>query len=359
MEGPYNILCVFENRHSNYQIDQFKRITHARSQSRMPKVTMKLTLANSNHASHISKFYRETHDDDFPHTEMFSENTVGRMIRDNDLAVIIASDASKILGCGVAFPSEWNQSFEIGSLSVQPSDRRVQVGRALFEALRRLGAKRYGVTYFRANSEMTFRRARKIGAKCWGYRILPNAQDADDAELLMGFFDHQKEAARIDPPDNDITRLPFAARIVETLHGETGVVPYPKNYPVGSPRGTGAPMDLGRIWPTFHAAGNFVTIESSTGPAPTDVIEAFVSKVRKKGVDDIRLFLPVNQVDAYFDLMELDFTATAYLPGWYLRANQRFDCLEMTAGAPPIPRNPDTFVERATKKISKDLTPLG
>lgn len=317
---------------------------------------MKLILADAKHAAHIAKFYRQTHDDDFAHHEMFSESAVARMLRDNELATIIASDGKDIIGCGIAFPADWNQSFEIGSLSVDASDRRVQVGRALFEALRRLGAKRYGVTFFRANSEMAFHRARKVGASCWGYRVLPNARTANDSELLMGFFEHNKAAARIHPPDNLITRLPFSTRIVDALVGEQNTVPYPKNYPVGSPRGTGAPMGLGRIWPTFHAESNFVTIESSTGPAPTEIIRSFVTKVRKKGVADVRLFLPVNQVQAYVDLLELGFVATAYLPGWYLRANQRFDCLEMAAGAPRLPRNPETFVERATKKIANDLS---
>ncbi len=316
---------------------------------------MKLTLAKEHHSPHIATFFRRTHDETFPHPEMFSEQSISRLLRENELSVLIASDGSDILGCGIGFPSDWNLSFEIGSLSVESAEGRGQVGRALFEGLRRLGGKRYGLTFFRANSEMGFKRARNVGASCWGYRILPNARSADDAELLMGFFEHHKESARIHPPDNVITRLPFASRIVDALVGEQNSVPYPKNYPVGAPRGTGAPMDLGRIWPTFHSESNFVSIESSTGPQPIDVIRSFVKKVRGKGVMDIRLFLPVNHVQAYVDLLELGFVSTAYLPGWYLKGNQRFDCLEMVAGAPRIPRNPDTFVERATKKINKDL----
>ena len=114
---------------------------------------MKLTLSRPEHATSIASFYKSLHDDSFPHPEMFEADNVSRLIEAEELAVVIASDGQRILGCGIGFPTSWNQSFEIGALSVTETDDRAAVGRALFEALRRLGARTYGVAYFRANTE--------------------------------------------------------------------------------------------------------------------------------------------------------------------------------------------------------------
>jgi hypothetical protein len=68
-------------------------------------------------------------------------------------------------------------------------------------------------------------------------------------------------------------------------------------------------------------------------------------------VTDVRLTLPVNQEQAFVDLQDSGFLATGYLPGWFLRGGSRFDCVEMQAGLPRIPRSPNTFMARAVKKI--------
>ena len=81
-----------------------------------------------------------------------------------------------------------------------------------------------------------------------------------------------------------------------------------------------------------------------------EIIREFVGKVRKKGVTDIRLALPVNHEDALEDLIDFGFQACAYLPGWYLRGPHRFDCLELAAGLPRIPRSPSTFMEPGDQK---------
>lgn len=316
---------------------------------------MKLTLARPEYAEHIAAFYSALHTDDFPHTEMFAAATVAQLLRDEEIAVIIATRGRDILGCALGFPQTWNNSLEIGSLSIEDVPEKGQVSKALFEALRRLGLKSYGLCFLRARTQNSFKRARDIGATCWGFRLPPGARSIDEAELLMGFVDEEAAGVRIRPPVNTITETPFARVINQATGGQVGDIPYPKNFPVGAPRGTGTPVISGRIWPTYHSRGNFITIESSAGPYPVEIILEFVKKVREKGVSDIRLTLPVNQEQAYVDLLEFGFDVTGYLPGWFLRGGSRFDCVEMQAGLPRVPRSPSTFVERAIRKISDDL----
>ena len=86
-----------------------------------------------------------------------------------------------------------------------------------------------------------------------------------------------------------------------------------------------------------------------------EIIREFVGKVRKKGVSDIRMALPVNHESALTELLGFGFQPCAYLPGWYLRGPHRFDCLEMVSGLPRIPRAADTFMQRAVKKIADGL----
>jgi len=316
---------------------------------------MKLTLAQPDHAEHIARFYQSIHGEEFPHPEMFEAATVAQLLRDEELAVVVASDAKRILGCGLGFPQTWNASLEIGALTVDDVEERNQIGKALFEALRRLGLKTYGVAFFRARTEASFRRARSTGATCWGFRPAPGARTVEDCELVMGLFEDDGDAVRVQPPDNAVTRLPFAQRIIASQAGHEGEIPYPKNFPVGAPRGTGTPVISGRIWPTYHSRGNFITIESSAGPYPVEIIREFVGKVRQKGVSDVRLALPVNQEAAFLDLVDFGFSPVAYLPGWFLRGAHRFDCIEMVAGLPRIPRDPSTFMERAVKKVADGL----
>lgn len=316
---------------------------------------MKLTLARPEHAEHVADFYEAIHGPDFPHQEMFSSQTVERLLRDDELAVVIASQSRRIIGCGIGFPQLWNQSLEIGTLSVDNVPQRGEVGKALFEALRRLGFKSYGLVYFRASTERTFKRARKIGATTWGFRPAPGSKDLSQAELLLGFFNPESNAPRVHPPDNLITRLPFASRIVDALPNADQHMAYPKTYPVGQPHGTGMPVISGRVWPTYHSKGNYVSIESSAGRYPIEIIREFASKVRKKGVSDIRLTLPVNQEQAFVDLLDFGFQPVAYMPGWYLRGSHRFDCVQLVAGLRSPSRNASTFMERAAIKIMDGL----
>lgn len=316
---------------------------------------MKLTLARPEHAEHVADFYQAIHGRDFPHQEMFSRQTVERLLRDGELAVVIASQDRRIIGCGIGFPQAWNQSLEIGTLSVDNIPQRGDVGKALFEAMRRLGFKSYGLVYFRASTERSFKRARKIGATTWGFRPAPGSRNLGESELLLGFFNPDAIAPRVQPPDNAISRLPFAARIVEALPNADQHLDYPNAYPVGEPRGTGMPVISGRVWPTYHSKGNYVSIESSAGRYPIEIIREFTSKVRQKGVADIRLTLPVNQEQAFVDLLDFGFKPVAYLPGWYLRGSHRFDCIQMVAGLPNAPRNPTSFMERAATKIMNGL----
>lgn len=318
---------------------------------------MKLTLARPEHAEHIARFYQSLHGDEFPHPEMFEAETVERLLRDEELALVLASDGRRLVGAALGFPQSWNQVLEIGALSVDELPDRAETAKALFEAMRRFGLKQCGIAYFRARSEAAYRRGVEIGATCWGYRPLPGARSVEEFELIMGFYDPSAMSIRATPPANKITALPFARRIVDSLESAAGEIPYPKQFPVGAPRGTGSPVISGRIWPTYHAAKNYVTIESSAGPFPMEIIREFVGKVRQKGVTDIRLALPVNHDDAFTELLDFGFQSVAYLPGWHLRGPHRFDCVEMVAGAPRIPRVRNTFMERAVGKLSDGLQP--
>jgi predicted N-acetyltransferase YhbS len=316
---------------------------------------MKLTLAKPEHAEHIARFYQSLHGEEFPHPEMFEARTVAQLVRDEELALVLATDGARVIGAAMGFPQSWNQVLEIGPLSVDEIPDRSDVAKALFEAMRRYGLKQFGVTFFRARSEAAFRRGREIGATCWGYRPSPGARNIEEFELLMGFYEEQNTVPRIAPPLNAITALPFCKRIIDSLEAQTSDVPYPKQYPVGAPRGTGSPVISGRIWPTYHSAKNYITIESSAGPFPTDIIREFVGKVRQKGVTDIRMSLPANHAEAYGDLLDFGFKPVAYLPGWHIRGPHRFDCVEMVAGAPRIPRQRESFMERAVGKVADGL----
>lgn len=315
---------------------------------------MKLTLGRPEHSERISGFYRQVHDESFPHRELFSAETVEKMIADEALAVVIATDHQSILGCGLAFVQTWNQSLEIGAISVAPIDNRASVGKALFEALRRLGTKRYGVVYYRAATESAFHRGRKMGASCWGYRPAPGESQISKSELIMGFPPAGKHP-RVEPPRNGITRMPFVSRlVVESEIAESGV-PYPKSFPVGCPQGTGAPVISGRVWPTYHSRGNYIQIENAAGAFPVEIITEFTRRVEKKKVHDVRLSLPANQEEPFYELLDFGFRPVAYLPGWYLRGAYRFDCVHMVRGAPSIPRETNTFIERAVAKIHSEM----
>ncbi len=318
---------------------------------------MKLTLARPEHARHISQFLRSVHGDEFPHPELFDGDIVERLLLDDELAVVLASGGRQIVGAGIGLPQTYNQVLEIGSLSVDDVPDRTEIAKALFEAVRRYGIRQFGIAYFRARSEAAFRRGREIGATCWGFRPMPGSKSIDDCELMMGFFAEDAALPRIKGPRNSIAALPFARRISEALPAQETDIPYPKQFPVGAPRGTGTPVISGRVWPTYNSAGNYVIIESSAGPYPIEIIREFVGKIRQKGVADIRLALPVNHEAAFLDLVDFGFTPVAYLPGWHLKGTHRFDCIELVSGLPRVPRNPTTFVERAVRRIVDELSP--
>ncbi|MBA2661193.1 MAG: hypothetical protein H0U74_02800 [Bradymonadaceae bacterium] len=315
---------------------------------------MKLTLSRPEHAEVISEFYRNLHGSEFAHEEMFSASTVAQLLRDEELTVVVASHQQKILGCGLAFLRPWNQSLEIGALSVVDDiPDRGEVGKALFEALRRLGMKNHGVVFFRARSESSFKRGRSIGASCWGFRPAPGSESVEDAELIMGFYNAAGQSQRVEPPRNIVTELPFAARVIEGIEaGEKGI-PYPKSFPVGCPRGTGAVVISGRIWPTYHSRGNYINIENAAGNYPIEIIREFTTTVRTKGVRDVRLTLPVNQDEAFIELVDFGFQPVAYLPGWFLRGPHRFDCVELVTAVPRVPHVAASFLSKAVGKINE------
>ena len=316
---------------------------------------MKLTLGRPEHSDRISEFYRQVHDQSFAHPELLSSETLARLITDEALAVVIASSGQMIIGCGVAFLQTWNSSLEIGAISVASVENRSAVGKALFEALRRLGAKRYGVAFFRAPSESAFKRGMAMGASCWGYRPAPGSAQVNKAELIMG-FPPAGEYPRVEPPHNELTKRSFVRRLVASSDIAEEGIPYPKSFPVGCPQGTGAPVISGRVWPTYHSRGNYIQIENAAGAFPVEIIREFTERVEKKGVRDVRVTLPANQDGPYLELLDFGFRPVAYLPGWFLRGAYRFDCVQMIRGGPSIPRRAETFMERAVKKIDDDFS---
>ncbi len=318
---------------------------------------MKLTLARPDHSETIANFYQKIYPRGFDHPEMLDARLVDGLLADGEIAVVIATHKRSLLGCGLAFISTWNQALEIGPLSVDQIEGRGAVGKALFEAMRRLGLKNYGVCFYRASGEKSFQRGRNLGASCWGYRPAPGSNKLTDAELIMGFPHPGSEQRRVEPPANSLTRTPFAARVIRSFEGAEQGVPHPKSFPVGCPRGTGAPVISGRIWPTYHSRGNYIHIENAAGAYPVEIIKEFTEKVEEKGVRDVRLALPVNQEEAFFDLLDYGFRPVAYLPGWYLRGAHRFDCVQLVRGAPRVPRTPETFIERAVQRAHNELTP--
>ncbi len=316
---------------------------------------MKITLAKLEHAEVLSQFFQQVHDESFEHDQLFSAQTIAELIRAEEMAIVIAAHQRAILGCGVAFLYPWNQSLRIGPISVDQIDRRAEVTKALFKATLRLGLKKHGVVYLRVSTQKEFRRVKKMGAACWGFRPSPNSRRVTDAELIMGFPHPSNEKKRVEAPLNSITRTPFATRIIEKIKESEQGIPYPKNYPVGCPQGTGAPMISGRVWPTYHSKGNYIEIENAAGAYPVEIIKEFKERVQKKGVRDLRLTIPVNQEEAYFELLSYGFSPVAYLPSWFLRGAHRFDCVKLAAGLPRMPREPDTFVERAVVRIFEEL----
>lgn len=318
---------------------------------------MKITVAKAAHAEHIADFFRATQGPQGPNPELQAADQVEEMLLDEELSVIIASADRRIMGCGLGYPQAWNQSFEIGALAVDNIPERGQVGKALFEGLRRWGIKQYGLVYFLASTEATMKRAARIGASTWGFRPTAGTRELAKAQLIVGFYDPEFMLPRVQPPDNIITRAPLAAGIISQLADVADQhMPYPKTYPVGAPRGTGVPVISGQIWPSYHSRGNYVTLESAAGPFPIDIIRKFSEKVRQKGVKDIRLMLPVNQEQAFVDLLDFGFQPIAYLPGWYLRGSHRYDCVQMVSGLPYSIRG-SSFMERMIPQILEGLTP--
>ncbi len=318
---------------------------------------MQLILAKPDQAEHISAFYRSIHGTEFPHQELLDGPTLARLIQDGEVALIVAADGRRILGCGLSFPRDWNMSLEIGALSVEDVPERTQVAKALFEGLRRLGVKKFGIAFFRAGNEVAFKRAREIGSMAWGFRAVPGSRSLQDAELLMGFVEMGGDSFRVTPPSNAITNTPFAKRIIESLGEAEEEMPYPTSFPVGAPRGTGSVVISGRVWPTYHSRGNYITLENSAGRYPVAIIREFVDKVREKGVTDIRMTVPVNHEEEILELLDFGFSPVSYLPGWYVRGPHRFDCMELVAGLPRIPRVTEDFMERAAARVVAELTP--
>lgn len=316
---------------------------------------MKLTIASPEHAEHIADFYQATHGPKFAYPEMLSSATVEQMLSDEALTVAIASSNRRITGCGVGHPRVWNQSFEIGSLTVDNVDGRSKIGKALFESLRLFALKRYGLVYFLATTQATMKRANRIGATIWGFRPKPGSRNLQDAQIIAGFVSHDPSMPRVEPPDNLLTRLPLARAIINALPNADHNMAYPKTYPVGEPRGTGTPVISGQIWPNYYSKGNYITIENSAGRYPIEILREFTAKIRKKGVSDIRLTLPVNHEQAFVDLLDFGFRPVAYLPGWYLRGSHRYDCIRMVAGL-SSPRS-NGVIETAAAEVIDGLTP--
>ncbi|AWV88170.1 hypothetical protein [Bradymonas sediminis] len=318
---------------------------------------MNIIIASPEHAEYIADFYQATHGPKFAHQELLSGPTVERMLRDEELAVAIASSNRRITGCGIGYPRLWNHSFEIGSLTVDNVPERGKIGKALFESLRLHALKRYGLVYVLASTQATVKRANRIGATIWGFRPKPGSRNLQDAQLIAGFVNHEPSMPRVAPPPNLITQMPFARRLLNKLPEGDHNMSYPKTYPVGEPRGSGTPVISGHIWPNYYSKGNYITIENSAGRYPIEILREFTAKVQKKGVSDIRLTLPVNHVQAFVDLVDLGFRPVAYLPGWYVRGSHRYDCIRMVAGLSP-PRA-DGFIESAAAQIVDELTPHG
>lgn len=313
---------------------------------------MPFTIAKPQHASAVVEFYARVHGAAFPHPEVQSPEALRACLTRGTIAVIIASRDRRVVGCALGWPKLWNESMQMGLISVEERDDRVKIGKNLFDALKHLGTSAYGLATFHVGNQAAFKRVRNMGAQCWGFWAKPGGRGLADARLLMGFVNPKDEAARVFPPSNTITSQAFASRLIG-IYDDPSLqpMPYPKTYPVGAPRGTGAPVLSGTVWPTYNQRTNTMTIESLAGPFPDAILREFVGKLRQKNVQDVRLNLPVNQEQAYDELIDLGFTPVAYLPGWFLKGPYRYDCVQMIAGLERSHDAGSCFVGNAVTKI--------
>ncbi len=317
---------------------------------------MKLVLAKEEHSAAVARFF-QGHPGEATerHPAVDSAELLEEKLRQGELEVVVATASKRMVGAGIGQVRSWNHSLEISSIEVGQYREPGKVKKALFKALMRLGSKKYGVVFHRVEGSAQFRRVQKLGAHCWGYRPRPGGLRLDQSSLIMGFPHPGHAKKRIDPPPNAITECAFARRVKREIGDSEVGVPYPKSYPVGQPRGTGAPMISGRVWPTYHSQSNHIQIENAAGAHPVEIIKEFKQRVSKKGVHDLRLAVPVNKEREIRELMTLGFAPVAYLPAWYLRGAHRFDCLQMVSGLPKRVGDPDSFMGRAVERIRREL----
>ena len=101
---------------------------------------MKIILAQPQHLDHVSKFYRRVCGADVPREELLSKQRTAELHRAGELAVVIAAHQKTIIGCGLGWPQPWNDSLEIGEITVDPQvPERPKIAKALFQAVQRLG----------------------------------------------------------------------------------------------------------------------------------------------------------------------------------------------------------------------------
>ena len=317
---------------------------------------MKLVLAKEEHSQAVARYF-EAHQGEATqrHPELDRGELLEEKLRHQELAVVVAFIEQRPVGAGVAVIQNWNQSLEVSTITVSDIEGRGKVKKALFTALCRLGSKKYGLVFHRVETKPQFRRVQKLGAQCWGVHPTPGARTLDEASLIMGFPHPGHEKKRIEPPPNAITESAFGQRVRREIADSEMGVPYPKSYPVGRPRGTGAPMISGRVWPTYHSKSNHIQIENAAGAHPVEIIKEFKQKVGRKGVEDLRLTVPVNKERACRELMAMGFRPVAYLPAWYLRGAHRFDCVQLNSGLAKRYADKDSFMGRAVSRILSEL----
>lgn len=292
-----------------------------------------LKIASPEHAAQIVGLYDTVFRGKYPLKGFLNEQSVAEMIREGNQLWYLALNKERIIGSAVGIIHDWNNSFEIGRTAVMPDYANCKIAKTLCKTITDKGFQSgLEICIGRPRNDAIYKVSQNDGLKIVGF--LPGCYEVEYKETyLLGYrLSGIAKEKRIAHQGNQLYCVPPISNLIEILGLENVEGGYPTEVIVGPQSGQKRTIEF-----KSHTVGHSITILKMAN------IERFIK-------DYIQLDVLIDKTEMIDFLKRFGFKMCAFLPAWFEKDEERYDCIRMVNSTiPPIMDGP------IVNKILEDL----
>lgn len=293
-----------------------------------------IRIAKAEDAKGIAELYNKVYEGKYPLLDFIDSEVVAEHIENKRYIWYICSENKKIIGSSVAEIEFWNNSAELGKTVVDKEYHNKGIAKNLCERVREDTLSRgIDILWGALRNIAMYNISKRDGLTLVGY--FPGAHLVNEREThLMGIrLSFSAKQKRIISPFNKIYDLTGIQNIIKemNLNGKEETYPEENIISAGSDKN--------------------MLVTGSYYPSDKSLIINSILGDNFKAPEYIQMTVLIDKTSLIKLLKHLGFKITAFLPGWFLKKEKRYDCVILTN--PIITPKIEETLENLIKKLAE------